>query len=189
MCFWKAPEKYITGAALDRAGLSYGAANPPGTAATTGLLYQRQMIDDGDCEASGGIKIGRGNRSTRRKPAPAPLCPQQISHDQTRARTRAAAVVSQRLTTWDLSIYLSIYLSMALQPFVGLGRSVSFLILYTVGRTPWTWEQSVASPLPTHRTTRTYNKRTQTSMPRVGFEPTSPAFERAKTIWSVSIKN
>jgi hypothetical protein len=28
----------------------------------------------------GGIKIGRGNRSTRRKPAPAPLCPPQIPH-------------------------------------------------------------------------------------------------------------
>jgi hypothetical protein len=27
-----------------------------GTAATTGLLYQPQMIDDGDC----GMKIGRG---------------------------------------------------------------------------------------------------------------------------------
>jgi hypothetical protein len=27
--------------------------------------------------AIGGIKIGRGNRSTRRKPAPAPLCPPQ----------------------------------------------------------------------------------------------------------------
>jgi hypothetical protein len=25
-----------------------------------------------------GMKIGRGNRSTRRKPAPAPLCPPQI---------------------------------------------------------------------------------------------------------------
>jgi hypothetical protein len=31
----------------------------------------------GDCEDGefGGIKIDRGNRSTRRKPAPAPLCP------------------------------------------------------------------------------------------------------------------
>jgi hypothetical protein len=46
----------------------------------------------------GGMKIGRGNRSTRRKPAPAPLCPPQIPHDQTRARTRAAAVGNQRLT-------------------------------------------------------------------------------------------
>jgi hypothetical protein len=32
------------------------------------------------------MKIGRGNRSSRRKPAPAPLCPPQIPLDQTRAR-------------------------------------------------------------------------------------------------------
>jgi hypothetical protein len=37
--------------------------------------------------AIGGIKIGRGNRSTRRKPAPVPLCHHKIPHDQTRART------------------------------------------------------------------------------------------------------
>jgi hypothetical protein len=49
------------------------------------------MRDDGDCGENGGMKIGRGNRSTRRKPAPAPLCPPQIPHDQTRARTRTAA--------------------------------------------------------------------------------------------------
>jgi hypothetical protein len=36
------------------------------------------MIDEGDCGAIGGMKIGRGNRSTRRKPAPAPFCPPQI---------------------------------------------------------------------------------------------------------------
>jgi hypothetical protein len=69
-----------------------------GTAATSGLLYKTQMIDKGDCRAIGGTKIGRGNRSTRRKPASAPLCLPQIPHDQTRARTRAAAVGSQRLT-------------------------------------------------------------------------------------------
>jgi hypothetical protein len=69
-----------------------------GTAATFDLLYQPQMIDDGDSGVPGGIKIGRGNRSTRRKPAPVPLCPPQIPHDLTRVRTRAAAVGSQRLT-------------------------------------------------------------------------------------------
>jgi hypothetical protein len=37
------------------------------------------MIGDGDCGEIGGIKIGRGNRSTRRKPAPAPICPLSIS--------------------------------------------------------------------------------------------------------------
>jgi hypothetical protein len=72
--------------------------SPLGTAATSGLLYQPQMIDEGDCGAIGGMKIGRGNLSTRRKPAPAPLCPPQIPHDQIWARTRAAAVGSQRLT-------------------------------------------------------------------------------------------
>jgi hypothetical protein len=72
--------------------------NPFGTATTTGLLYQNQMIDDGDYGALGGMKIGRGNRSTRRKPAPSPLYPPQIQQEQTLARTRAAAVGSQRLT-------------------------------------------------------------------------------------------
>jgi hypothetical protein len=52
-----------------------------GTAAATGLLYQPRMIGDGDCGEIGGMKIGRGNRSTRRKPSPAPLCPQQIPRD------------------------------------------------------------------------------------------------------------
>jgi hypothetical protein len=37
--------------------------------------------DDGEF---GGMKSGRGNRSTRKKPAPAPLCPPQIPLDQTR---------------------------------------------------------------------------------------------------------
>jgi hypothetical protein len=34
--------------------------SPLGTAATTDLLYQPQMTDDGDCGATGGIKMGRG---------------------------------------------------------------------------------------------------------------------------------
>jgi hypothetical protein len=46
----------------------------------TGLLYHPRMIGDGDCGGIGGMKIGRGNRSTRTKHAPAPLCP-QIPHD------------------------------------------------------------------------------------------------------------
>jgi hypothetical protein len=64
--------------------------SPLGAAATTGLLYQPQMIDDGDCGAVRGMKIGRGNRSTRRKPAPVPLYPSQIPHDLTWDRTREA---------------------------------------------------------------------------------------------------
>jgi hypothetical protein len=66
-----------------------------------GLLYQPQMIDD--CEAIGGMRIGRGNWSTRRKPASVSLCPPQIPHDLTRAPTRAAAVGSRRLTSWAMA--------------------------------------------------------------------------------------
>jgi hypothetical protein len=51
--------------------------------------------DDGEY---GGMKIGRRNRSTREKPVPVPLCPPQIPLDQTRDRTRAAAMGSQRLS-------------------------------------------------------------------------------------------
>jgi hypothetical protein len=51
------------------------------TAATTGLLCQPRMIGEGDCGEIGGMKIGRGTRSTWRKPAPAQLCPPQIPHD------------------------------------------------------------------------------------------------------------
>jgi hypothetical protein len=47
---------------------------------------------------------------------------------------------------------------------------------------PWTGDQPVARPLSTHRATQTQNKRTQTSMPPMGFEPTIPVFERAKTV-------
>jgi hypothetical protein len=47
----------------------------------------------------GGMMIGRANWSTRRKPAPVPLCPPQTPH-AVRTRTRAAAVGSQRLTAW-----------------------------------------------------------------------------------------
>jgi hypothetical protein len=47
---------------------------------------------------------------------------------------------------------LSIYGCTAL---VGLDRSFSFVILYTVCRTPWTGDQPVARPLPTHENTNT----------------------------------
>jgi hypothetical protein len=69
---------------------------PLGTSATEWPIVRAPGdYDDGEFVE---MKIGRGNRSTLRKPAPAPLCPPQIPLDQTRARTRAAAVGSQRLT-------------------------------------------------------------------------------------------
>jgi hypothetical protein len=46
-------------------------------------------------------------------------------------------------------------------------------------------DQPVARPLPTRRTTQTQNKRTHTSMPSVGFEPTIPVFEQAKSVYAL----
>jgi hypothetical protein len=63
--------------------ISWVGLSPLRTATTSGLLYKPQMIDVGDCGATGGIKIGRENRSTRRKPAPAPLCPHQLRYRMT----------------------------------------------------------------------------------------------------------
>jgi hypothetical protein len=51
-----------------------------------GLFYQSWVIDD-ECGVVGGIMIGRGNRSTRRKPDPVSLYPPQIPHYLTWTRT------------------------------------------------------------------------------------------------------
>jgi hypothetical protein len=67
-------------------------------------------------------------------------------------------------------------------PLLDLGRLFIFFIFYSVGGAPWTGDQTVARSLPTHRTAQTENKRTQTSMPEVGFEPTVSVFERANTV-------
>jgi hypothetical protein len=67
---------------------------PLGTAATIRPIVPDPVdYDDGEI---GGM-IDRGNRSTRIKPAPMPLCPPLAPH-AARTRTPAAAVGSQRLT-------------------------------------------------------------------------------------------
>jgi hypothetical protein len=63
---------------------------PLGTSATEWPIVPAP--GDYDDDEFGGMKIGRGNRSTRRKHAPVPLCPLQIPLDQTRDRTRTIAV-------------------------------------------------------------------------------------------------
>jgi hypothetical protein len=63
----------------------------------TGRWYQPRMISD-ECGAFAGMKTGRGNWSTRKKPAPVSLCPPQISYDLNLDRTRATAMRIRRLT-------------------------------------------------------------------------------------------
>jgi hypothetical protein len=85
-----------------------------------------------------------------------------------------------------LSMYLSMYLSVYLSIYgsavrVYLGRFFSFLI-YTqsVGLLGRGISPSQGRYL--RRTTQAQNKRTQASMPLVGFEPTIPVFERGKMV-------
>jgi hypothetical protein len=48
---------------------------------TSANIWPIVPAPDEECGIVGGMRIGRGNRSTRRKPAPVPLCPPQIPHD------------------------------------------------------------------------------------------------------------
>jgi hypothetical protein len=59
--------------------------SPLGTSAT---IWQSWMIDD-EYGTVGGMRIGRGNQSIRRKPAQVPLCPPQIPHKLTWDQARA----------------------------------------------------------------------------------------------------
>jgi hypothetical protein len=91
---------------------------------------------------------------------------------------------------YRLNLYLTLFFSVKLlstylwlySHFVGPWELFSFLIFYTVGRTPWMGDQLVARPLPAHRAQHKQNKHTQTSMFHVGFEPAIPSFEGAKIV-------
>jgi hypothetical protein len=73
---------WYRGGGVQLAPLNTAATNRP-------ILSAPGDYDNGEI---GGM-IGRGNRSTRRKPAPVPLCPPQTPH-AARKRTLAAAVRS-----------------------------------------------------------------------------------------------
>jgi hypothetical protein len=59
-----------------------------------------------ECGAVGGMRTGRGNEITRRKPASVPLRPPQILHELSWNWTRLSAVASQRLTAWAMALQL-----------------------------------------------------------------------------------
>jgi hypothetical protein len=62
--------------------------------------------------------------------------------------------LSTEATEFSL-LLLSSSSSIALQPFVGPSSLLSFSILYTIGRTPWTGDQPYARSLTIRRTTQT----------------------------------
>jgi hypothetical protein len=95
-CYWKQFWKYPREFAVVQYFyyfLILSGVSPLGTAATTALLYEPHMIDDGDCRAIGRLKFGKGNQSTQREPALALLCQPQIPHVQTRSWTRCSVDV------------------------------------------------------------------------------------------------
>jgi hypothetical protein len=99
-------------------------------------------------------------------------------------------IVSQSTTIDDYAHLVQLFLFLLFwlySPLLGSGRFFSFLVLYAVSRTPWTGNQPVSRLLPIHRTAQTQNKRTQTSMPWVGFEPTTPAFEWEKRVHALDL--
>jgi hypothetical protein len=49
--------------------------SPLGTSANNWPIVPAVDDDDDEYGAVGGMRISRGNRSTRTKPAPVPLCP------------------------------------------------------------------------------------------------------------------
>jgi hypothetical protein len=53
-----------------------------------------------------------------------------------------------------MQLLLLLLLLWLYSPYLDLSR---FLILYTVDRTPWTWDQPIARLLPTHRITQRIN--------------------------------
>jgi hypothetical protein len=69
---------------------------PLGTSATSWPIVPAP----GDYEGGefGGMMICKGNRNTRRKPAPVPFCPPQPPYAVSGREPWAAAVGSQRLT-------------------------------------------------------------------------------------------
>jgi hypothetical protein len=75
------------------------------------------------------------------------------------------------------SIHRSVYLWLY-SPLLRLGCFFSFLILYAVGRTPWTGDQPVARPIPTHRRTQTKTDIHALS----GIRTQIPVFLRPKTV-------
>jgi hypothetical protein len=67
------------------------------------LLYQPRAIVYEECGGVSGMRIGRGNRSSWRKPAPVPLCSSQIPQDRTLTGTSSAAVENLRLTALTMA--------------------------------------------------------------------------------------
>jgi hypothetical protein len=93
------------------------------------------------------------------------------------SQTPSAYICLSVCRSVGLSVCRSLWL-MAVQP-LWRWPPFNFLNIYTVGRTPWTGDQPIARPLPTHRLTQT-----QTTMPRADSSPRSQCSSRRRRFMS-----
>jgi hypothetical protein len=114
------------------------------------------------------------------------LYPQKLEVTSPTSGGRSIGIVRSRVQATEffymlciIIIIIIIIIIAILQPFLmGLESFFSLLILHTVGRADWTGI-SPSQSLYLHKEHKG-NKRTQTSMPQIGFEFTTPVFEWAK---------
>jgi hypothetical protein len=117
------------------------------------------------------------------KRLPIPIsCYAGLSLDPVWEKTFFLPLLNRTSSTWPPKLQPIGIWAKFLQPFIGPWPHFSFLILHPVSSIPWTGDQPVSKLLLTEITTETQNKRTQTSIPRLRFETTTPAFERTKTV-------
>jgi hypothetical protein len=105
-----------------------------------------------------------------------------ICYKKLQGKLSDTLVVIHRAVFYSCHLFIHSFIDGSTDLYWAPGHFFSFPILFAVGRTPWTRDQPVARPLPTHRTAQKQNKRRQTSMPQVGFEPTPAVFDRMKTV-------
>jgi hypothetical protein len=88
------------------------------------------------------------------------LCRYALLPWAVQGKTHFTITIQLRLITRNRLVLFSCIHQWLHSLLLGPGLFFSFVIFsYTVGRIPWTSDQPVARPLPTHRATQTQNKR------------------------------
>jgi hypothetical protein len=114
--------------------------------------------------AIGGMKIGRGNRSTRRKPTPAPLCPPQNPTWQTRSRSpdRSGGKLATNRLSYGAAFFLVPFRRLLMtrrvtvEVFDPASTRVSGSAYSPIPKMEAMLFWNVARPLPAHSITQTH---------------------------------